>query len=214
MIWNDRVLFIHTPKTAGMSMTGLLTENLEGRVFLTGPYDSQFRENDVVHIPGKRHETLCDAESFFTYRNKSISDFEKIFVIMRNPYSLELSRYSYLRQDLPQDRGLAQKIAIESNYKEYLKSAPFFGMNPPRLNMFYQFNGIIPDNLVVLKFENLNQDIKTYLAPYLNEGYELHHENASKHDEYSKVYDEELEDICFQRNRWFFEKGFYQRMMF
>ena len=111
-----------------MSMTSLLCEELPGPIFVTGPYDEQHREGKVVFIPGKRHETLIDAASFFTYRNMRLEQFEKIFVVMRNPYDLELSRYAYLRKNLPQDRGRAQDIALESDFSEYLATAPFLSL--------------------------------------------------------------------------------------
>lgn len=213
MIWNNKILFIHTPKTAGMSMTGMLLESLDGPVSITGPFDNR-TENGVQYLQGKRHETLVDAESFLTYRNKSIRDFEKIFCVMRNPYDLELSRYSYLRKNLPHDKGPAQTIALENDYKNYLRQAPFFGMNPPRLHLYFSINGHLPENLVVLKFERLNEDIKTFMSPYMKPGYQLPFENASTHKKYEEVYDEETEELCFERNRWFFEKGFYARENF
>ncbi|WP_040516057.1 hypothetical protein [Gilvimarinus chinensis] len=194
-------------------MTKMLVQSLEGQVFVTGPYE-QKREGRVAYLPGRRHETLVDAQSFFTYRNMDLYGFERIFAVMRNPYDLELSRYAYLRKDLPQDRGPAQKIALEHDYKEYLKRAPFFGMNPPRLNLYFSLNGTLPDNLTVLKFENLNADIETYMSPYLSEGYKLPFENVSKHKKYQDVYDAETEQLVFDRNRWFFEKGFYARESF
>lgn len=213
MIWNEKVLFIHTPKTAGMSMTSMLLESLQGQVFITGPFE-QKREDNVTYFPGKRHETLVDAQSFFTYRNMDIAAFEKVFAVMRNPYDLELSRYSYLRLGLPQDKGPAQDIAMAESYKEYLKKAPFFGMKPPKLHYFFTFNGVLPENLVVLKFENLVADISAYLVPYLEEGFALPFENASEHKRYQDVYDAESEQLVFERNRWFFEKGFYTREVF
>ncbi len=214
MIWNNEILFVHVPKTAGMSMTDLLTEYLKRPVFNTGPFDKQTVENGVTNLPGRRHETLPDAASFFSNKNMCLEDFEKIFAVMRNPYDLELSRYTYLRKNLPQDRGKAQDIAMANDFKDYLKVAPFFGMNPPRLDLYYQLNGSLPSNLVVLKFERLRDDIHTYLKPYLEGDYELPHHNVSKHQDYLEVYDIEMEQLCFDRNRWFFEKGFYSRLDF
>lgn len=171
-------------------------------------------ENGVTSLPGRRHETLFDAASFFSYRNMRLEDFEKIFAVMRNPYDLELSRYAYLRKNLPQDKGEAQTIAMAHEFKDYLRQAPFFGMNPPRLDLYYQLNGILLPNLVVLKFERLRDDIHTYLKPYLEGDYELPHHNVSNHQDYLEVYDIEMEQLCFDRNRWFFEKGFYSRLDF
>lgn len=214
VIWNDTILFIHTPKTAGMSMTSLLCEELPGPIFVTGPYDEQHREGKVVYVPGKRHETLIDAASFFTYRNMRLEQFEKIFVVMRNPYDLELSRYAYLRKNLPQDRGRAQDIALESDFSEYLATAPFFGMFPPRLDLYFHLNGAMPENMTILRYERLSADISLYMQPYLSSFDALPHENKSKHGDAAQVYDEKMENLCFERHRWFFEKGFYGRALY
>lgn len=213
MIWNRKILFLHTPKTAGMSMTKMLQENLTGKVCITGPYEKTKEEN-VTFLPGKRHETLVDAESFLIYRNRSISDFEKIFCVIRNPYDLEVSRYAYLRKNLPQDRGKAQDIALSSTFKDYLKEAPFFGMNPPRLHLYLTIHNCIPENLVVMRYEQLDKDIMNFMSPYLKGGFKLPFENSSKRKSHEEMYDAEAEELCFNRHRFFFEKGFYARESF
>jgi len=210
MIWNNKVLFLHVPKTAGMSMTEFLLKALPDKVFITGPYEEKTTQK-VRYLTGKRHETMYDAESFFTYRNTSIFSFEKIFSVMRNPYDLELSRYTYLKKNLPQDRGPAQTIATSSDFKTYLKKAPFFGMTPPRLDLYYHFNGQLPQNLVILKFESLEKSIAKNLSAYLDKNIALPLENTSKHRHYKEIYDMEMEQLCYERHKWFFEKGFYLR---
>ena len=67
MIWNDEILFLHAPKTAGMSMTNLLLSALEGPVNITGPYEKKYRKGNTIYWPGKRHESLYDAESVLSY---------------------------------------------------------------------------------------------------------------------------------------------------
>lgn len=213
MIWNEKILFLHVPKTAGMSMTTLLLSSLEGNVHVTGPHDKE-KNGNITKWPGKRHETLYDAESYLSYRNISIFDFEKIFAVMRCPYDLELSRYSYLKKGHPWDKGIAQDIALNNDYLNYLKKAPFFGMNPPRLDMYYNINGHMPENLTVLKFESLNSDINFYLKKYMKSDTHLGTENTSKHAKYMEVYTKEMEELCYKRNKWFFDKGFYSRIDF
>ena len=148
------------------------------------------------------------------YRNLSLEHFEKIFVVMRNPYELELSRYSYLQKNLPQDRGRAQDIALEGDFKKYLETAPFFGMTPPRLDLYYHVNGYMPENLVILRYEHLAEGIERNLANFLTPGYELPHENESAHESVAEIYDSEMEELCYRRHRWFFDKSFYARSAF
>jgi len=214
MIWNDKILFIHAPKTAGMSMTSLLVASLRGTINVTGPYEKKHRKENTIYWPGKRHESLYDAESVLSYINKSIFSFEKIFSVMRNPYDLELSRYTYLRKGHPWDKGIAQDIALKGSFQDYLTKAPFFGMNPPRINIYYEINGILPKNLTILKYENLNEDIDFYMRPYLSSNKELGRENTSEHPKYLDIYNRELEELCYKRHSWFFDKGFYSRIVF
>ena len=213
MLWNEEILFIHTPKTGGMSITELFIKYLKGQVNITGPYENT-KIDGITYHRGKRHETLVDAESFFMYRNKSIFDFKHIFLFIRNPYDLELSRYTYLRKGFEQDNGPAQKIALESTYLEYLKIAPFFGMNPPRLEQYFLFNSLLPKNLIILRYENFEDEIRQNLTPYLKPDYQIPHINVSKNKGYAEYYNKETEQLCYQRNRIFFDKAFYRREIF
>lgn len=214
MIWNEKILFLHVPKAAGMSVSDLLLNGLKGQVSITEPCPERKKIGNVLHIPGKRHETLFDAESYFTYINKSCLDFEKIFVVMRSPYDLEVSRYFYLKKGYEIDKGPAQAIAMNSSFKEYLATAPFFGQFPPRLDRYFHMHGSIPNNLVVLKHEYLTNDISFHLSPYLQEGVRLDHINQSNRRPADELYDSESEGLCYNRHKWFFDKGFYSRRRF
>lgn len=210
MIWNDDILFIHAPKTAGMSMTTMLTEGLEGKVYVTGHETTETR-GDLTLIPGKRHETLAQAVDVLKSYGRSLSDFKAIFSVMREPYRLEISRYNYLRLNHPWDQGHAQTIALESDFKGYLRDSPFFGYSPPRLDLFYHIDNTIPENAIFLKHEFLNQDIVDHVLPFLKPGVKLPRENVTGDSVYEKYYDDEAEELCYRRHRWFFDKGFYRR---
>lgn len=210
MIWNDDVLFIHAPKTAGMSLTAVLTANLSGKVFMTGHSDTETR-SDLTLLPGKRHETMAEAQQFLKIHGRELSEFKLVFAVMREPYTLEISRYNYLRLNHPWDRGSAQKIALEGSFKSYLENAPFFGHYPPRLDLYYHIDNLIPSNVVYFKYEHINQDIKDHLFPFLKHRPVFPHENKTGDSSFNKYYDAEAEDLCYRRHRWFFDKGFYRR---
>ncbi len=65
MIWNDKVLFIHTPKTAGMSLTQLLADSLPRPVYITEPVEAVTVIEGVSRLPGFRHEQLGEAATYF-----------------------------------------------------------------------------------------------------------------------------------------------------
>nr|WP_295467474.1 hypothetical protein [Mesorhizobium sp.] len=176
MIWNEEIVFIHVPKTAGMSLTTMLVGGLKGRVFMTG-HDKHERRGNVTLLMGGRHETMAQAQIVLEMHNRPLSSFQKVIAVMREPYTLEISRYNYLRIGHPWDAGPAQKIAMSTDFKGYLLAAPFFGYKPPRLDAFYHAFGAIPANAVFLKFEHLSEDIRAHIFPHLIEPAELPREN-------------------------------------
>lgn len=210
MIWNDEIVFIHVPKTAGMSMTSMLVQGLKGRVFMTGHDKHEVRGN-VTLLMGGRHETMSQAQTLLEMYNRPLSSFQKVIAVMREPYTLEISRYNYLKIGHPWDAGPAQKIAMSTDFKGYLNEAPFFGYNPPRLDVFYHSFGTIPANAVFLKHEHLNDDIQAHIFPHLKEPAGLPRENVTGDSKFEKYYDAEAEELCYNRHRWFFDKGFYRR---
>ncbi len=195
MIWNDQILFIHAPKTGGMSLTRYLATHL------TGYQDTE-----------KRHETLAEARAAFAQHGRLLEDFRAIFVVMRDPYTLEISRYNYLRLGHRVDQGKAQEIALTSDFKTYLREAPFFGYFPPRLDLYYHESGYVPANLIVLRHERLEEEAVRHLWPFLsNPGAPLPRINRTASACFEEYYDMEAEALCFDRHRWFFEQGFYHR---
>ena len=72
----------------------------------------------------------------------------------------------------------------------------------------------MPENLVILRYEHLAEGIERNLANFLTPGYELPHENQSTHESIAAIYDSEMEELCYRRHRWFFDKSFYARSAF
>ncbi len=214
MIWNDEVLFLHMPKTGGMSLTAYLLENLAGPVRFTADVMPRVKPHRAKFIEGRRHETMADAESYFTYRGRSIEDFEAIFVVIRNPYDLEVSRFHYLQAGHKGDAGPAQDLALAGDYEKYLREAPFFGANPPRLDRYMRLGSVVPESLRVLRHEHLADDFDEMIGPHLRHDApkKLPRLNASKRaDNYRQYYNAVTEELCYQRHRFFFDKSFYRR---
>ena len=189
------MLFIHAPKTGGMSLTQYLAAHLPG-----------YRDTE------KRHETLAEARTVFAQQGRRLEDFRAIFVVMRDPYALEISRYNYLRLGHAVDRGKAQEIALASDFKSYLGRAPFFGYFPPRLDLYYHEAGRMPPNLTILRHERFAQEVREHIAPYLTRGNApLPHINPTAPARFEEYYDREAEELCYLRHRWFFDQGLYPR---
>ncbi|MEM7139529.1 MAG: hypothetical protein AAF548_00755 [Actinomycetota bacterium] len=212
MIWTDDVLFLHVPKTGGISITDHLLEHLNGSVSYTAEQPAK-QAYGASFAHGRRHELMVEAQAFFQARGRSLEDFEEIFAVMRNPYDLEVSRYHYLQKGHEIDRGIAQDLAMEGDFTAYLEDAPFFGWSPPNIAGYYRIGERIPANLRILRFENLAAEINTRMNAHLDpDRGVLPHRNSSERDAYARYYDGRSEQLCYERHRWFFDLGFYPRL--
>ena len=197
MIWNEQILFIHAPKTGGMSLTHYLTDHLpDGRV------------------TEKRHETLAEARAELANEGRRLEDFEKVFVVMRDPYMLEISRFNYLRLGHPWDVGKAQEVALNGDFKRYLAEAPFFGYFPPQLDLYYHENGSTPANLVVLRYERLNEEVEKHIAPFCREAAACPSSASKRHRErraLKTTTTAKRKSSASSATAGFLMKGFYDR---
>ncbi|MEO7725400.1 MAG: hypothetical protein ABIU29_12070 [Chthoniobacterales bacterium] len=161
----------------------------------------------------KRHETMAEARSELAKQGRCLEEFRNIFVVMRDPYGLEISRYNYLRIGRPWDAGKEQDLAMTGDFKRYLAEAPFFGHFPPRLDLYYHESGSTPDNLTVLRYERLNDEVERWIAPFfgLDSNPPLPRINETSRASFEDYYGPEAEELLFERHRWFFENGFYRR---
>lgn len=196
MVWNERMLFVHAPKTGGVSVTQYLLDHLPS-----------------CQTTEKRHETLAQARALLAEGGRRLEDFDGIFVVVRDPYALEISRFNYLRLNHPVDRGKAQDIAMAGDFKRYLREAPFFGHFPPRLDLYYHEAGQVPSNLTILRHERLAEEVAKHITPfYLSKSNAAFPRiNTTSRARFEEYYDSEAEELCFYRHRWFFDNAFYPR---
>ena len=211
MIFNDKVCFIHAPKTAGMSLTNMLLEQLEKPVYYYVPKGHAMAQNGVVICEGLRHETLAQAEKRLMEKGRSLSEFKIIFSIIRNPYDLEVSRYHYLKLGHSWDKGKAQEIALNENFKSFAEKAPLYGHLPGKFEQFYVVRGSFLSNMKILRFESLDLQIKLQLGEYLPNYSSIPRDNVTSRDKYHKYLDSETEIYIYQKYKWIFDHGFYPR---
>jgi hypothetical protein len=111
--------------------------------------------------------------------------------------------------------GPLQILARTASFRDFVLN----GIRDPTLNFmgsfyrFYHLNDRIPDNLRVIRFENLAEDTKDSLRLI---GIESKREfpwlNQSERGDYRSYYDEELEEAIYSKNKWMFDEGFYERL--
>ncbi len=241
MIFSKDVLFIHVPKTGGMSTSGYLLDILPRPVYLTHPaevWNDDLPWRGIVQIVGRRHESLMEARDVVARHGFDIHRFPIILATIRNPYDLEVSRYTYLRIGYHWERGAEQDLALSNTFEEYAVMNEERGGSwatseltihlpaayaaddaaPPRypneLKDFYTLDGGIPDNLCMIRFENLVGDLLDALRSVGIDGCanDFPWVNQSRRDSFLAYYTRRAEQAVYRRYRWVFDRGLYPRL--
>src|SRR5689334_16152891 len=179
MLFNEEVLFIHVPKMAGMSITTYLINDLPGVITIALPemaFDHARRSARFADvrdrlwlIRGSRHEDLARAERVLSRHGRRLEDFRLILASMRNPYDLEVSYYCHLRKESVRKRRKRAvselALARAGDFEAFARTAPYFGHLPSGIERYYTLRGKTPDNLQILRLEEIGRDIPI-LAPY------------------------------------------------
>lgn len=180
--YNDKLLFIHIPKTGGRSCKTYLKQNVPGMLMPDDP---------EAKLP-IGHVRLADVERFTGRKPES---FEKIIAVIRNPYEQQLSQWMFWRDRFARgQRHIHDQVAasygdltgflqdprcdFHSWYMQHYGYEP--GMtpaeqrqvretevpNPDGANRYEDFGGIylfwlsvdgkIPDNVRTIRFEELD----------------------------------------------------------
>src|SRR5580704_3065373 len=211
MLFDDKLLFIHTPKCAGMAVTKFLIDNSPHGVTVTAPKGHAESESNATAIDGTRHETLLEAAKRLAEFGRRLNDFELIVSIMRNPYDLEVSYYHYKRLGHPWDAGRAQRLAMAGDFVQFALKAPFYGRLPAGIEDWYEIDGKIPANLKIVRFESLESDLTRLLAEVYPIKRHLEKVNTTTHEAYREYLSYDSEEAIYRKYRWLFDKGFYQR---
>ena len=237
MIFNRNLLFLHPPKTAGMSTSLYLMQVLSAPVYVSQPVWDESLPAGVVHLLGKRHETLAECREIVARHGFDLLRFPIVLATIRNPYDLEVSRWAYLRQARPWERGPEQDLALACDFDEFavqneqrggswatdalapLGLDPFDAVSdgrpyPNELKDFFTLDGRIPDNLRIMRFERLVPDLHEAVASVGIDGrsVEFPWVNTSRHARYTSYYTRRAEEAVYRRYRWAFDEGFYPRL--
>jgi hypothetical protein len=99
MVFNRDVLFLHVPKTGGVSVTNYLLQVLPAPVYYVtkGPVKQAADREGVSFIAGEAHQTLATARKFLPAYGFELEQFPRILATLRNPYDLTVSYYTYKR---------------------------------------------------------------------------------------------------------------------
>lgn len=160
---------------------------------------------------GLRHENLKDAALFFQNQKqkRQLDDFEKIIVVVRNPYDYIVSRFHYLQ--LKKKSGPAGSVAQKGDFENYVLNAPrFFKTEDFLLNE----KGSQPENLSIVRYENLSSEMNELLKSDLKEPLDFNwRANTTKRKNFeSYISSQEIEHAIYNKFTYLFDNAFYNRI--
>ena len=212
MIFTGDFLFIHVPKTAGMSISNALLKSLRGKVYYAvqdGHGKSEFGE---TVLEGRRHQTLATADAYFEDKGLEhrVANFKYVMTMVRKPYEMEVSRYHYLRKGHDWDKGIAQQLALAGDFPAFVANSQWWF----DFRDYYTIDGLVPDNLHVVRFEHFEQTLQLSFTDCFKKKFTTKQENKSHSSDYRQYYDQEVEALVYDKYRWLFDKGYYNREVF
>jgi hypothetical protein len=216
MLLSENVLYIHVPKTGGMALTSHLMGLLPGRKVYTAPEPhpellSSCNPDEVQYVRGSRHETLEEAQAILADLGYDVSRFSVVIAGTRNPYALEVSRYAYLQSGHAVDAGDEQDLAMNSDFSTFAVRSDRNLSSP--IHRYYTIGGQIPANLRVIRQELLDDDLQRIMAELgIPCRIPVVRDNESLHDDYRSYYTPASEAAVYERYRWIFDAGWYERM--
>jgi len=220
MLISEDVLFLHVPKTGGLSVTDYLLNDLKGamtfsRGFKANPdkvktYAFEDVAGRVTTFHGRRHEDMAEAAAVLAGLGRALSDFKLVFAVIRNPYDLEVSHYEHLRkQRVIRRRGENSRpvrAAATGDFGHFVRNAPFFGNLPPRIERYYTLDGSVPPNMQLVRFETMQQVVPDIIAPHAFGRSAFPHFNVStKRRPYRDYLTPEIEAAIYEKYRFLFD---------
>ena len=185
MLLSDDVLFIHAPKTGGISVVEYLAWNLPGRKVLFRPGGRGHprpleRARDLLrqvsYADGDRHAPLTAAADQLHAVGRSLDDVRTVLAVIRNPYDLEVSRFAFYAQSY--HRGLSE-LARSGDFERFCRGAGYPWGPPQPIEDWYTLDGEVPANMRLLRFEVLGAGIKSTIPSIARELRPLRHRNPS-----------------------------------
>ena len=209
MIFSDDLLFIHVPKTAGMSVSNALLKHLDGKVYYTVPEghgNSKYGEEIVV---GSRHQTLASADAYFMEKGFAhrVANFKYVVAMVRKPYEIEVSRYHYLRKGHAWDKGVAQKLAMAGDFHAFVAGSKWWF----KFRDYYTIDGYVPDNLHIVRYENFEETLVRSFGDCFKGKLSMPRVNKSHNTDYREYFNKETETLVYEKYRWIFDKGYFTK---
>jgi hypothetical protein len=168
MLFNNEILFLHPVKTAGMSLTNFFLTRLRAPIFYVAQENHHgiYREwDEIICLIGNRHGNLPYAIDYLKkFSGFSIDSFKVVVSVLRNPYSIEISRFYYFAKNIDWIHPDSKEVLLAKNgdFETFAKEAPYNYSKKtglPGIEHYYEIDGKIPKNVRILRLENIDQDL-------------------------------------------------------
>lgn len=221
MIFNADVLFIHNGKTGGISCARYLMQALPGPIYVCPanakhigtlrPENEFITLNDGVNLH-------CPLSAAGAHMQRSAdthwSAMKKILVVIRHPLSLEYSFYLHLQKPHVRERRKNNPELLrlaDGNFVDFIRYAGYHREGMPQ-EAFFQIDGQCPENLEMIRFENLAEDFTRAAQPFIKAGTgaQFPHLNASKpQNPLHELINDEVLELIYDKHRFMFDSGLY-----
>lgn len=216
MLISKDFAFIHFPKTAGKSLTKYMICAWNGPIYgRVSP--GQIKEVADVLRPDVRldvdrgHENMRRTSLILKSMGRDIRDLRGIFVCIRNPYDLAVSTYFFLRRTYAENGGSERfKMASRMNFSDFWCND--ISTSPPE--RWLTLGGEVLPNQHFIRFECLREDLGFLSRKFGFNDATLPHLNRTAHGHYSEYMTKESEEAVYNRFRYLFDAGHYEREPF
>lgn len=190
----EKIIFYHVPKTAGTSIKTVLI-NLGGKKWIT-------------HVAAKFSKNYVD----------DFNSYVKVAVI-RNPYSRTVSWYNHLireaeygkkKDDILKPGSFDDFVRNQKQIYKHKEKLKHFGLWTTQKDFLSIKNRVVCDYLMY--YENLQEEWDNFCMLFLDRTYELPHmKKWGVQDYWKEYYDEELQEIVYNRMKEDFEYFGYSK---
>ena len=217
MLYNDELLFLHVPKTAGKSLTLALADTIARPLTCLVPPGTEKLLRKSLDLEGvtversNGHENMRKASRVLAERNwhLQVPDFPVVLVAVRNPYDLMVSNYHFMRKTYTDNRDKANfALAHRSDFETYAVESSFFP-----IDRWLTLPDGAPPNRRLLRFEHLQEDFTSAMTMLGHASPQLPVVNASDHGHYTEYLTPAAEAAIYDKFRYLFDEGFYDRIV-